>query len=58
MISLVSIDALKWEVTVSVSRLALAMLVHFVTDDPTKIPAIRAMLEPRYHIAPQVLGKR
>jgi len=32
------------------------MLVHFVTDDPTKIPAIRAMLEPRYHIAPQVLG--
>ena len=32
------------------------MLVHFVTDDPTKIPAVRAMLEPRYHIAPQVLG--
>ncbi len=32
------------------------MLVHFVTDDPTKIPAIRAMLEPRYHIAPQLLG--
>ena len=32
------------------------MLVHFVTDDPTKIPAVRAMLEPRYHIAPQLLG--
>jgi putative nucleotidyltransferase with HDIG domain len=32
------------------------MLVHFVTDDPTKIPAIRAMLEPRYHIAPWLLG--
>jgi putative nucleotidyltransferase with HDIG domain len=37
--------------------LALSMLVHFVTDDPTKIPAIRAMLEPRYHVAPQLLGK-
>jgi len=24
------------------------MLVHFVTDEPGKIPAIRAMLEPRY----------
>jgi len=32
------------------------MLVHFVTDEPTKIPAIRAMLEPRYHIVPQLLG--
>jgi len=32
------------------------MLVHFVTDDPTKIPAVRAMLEPRYHVAPQLLG--
>jgi putative nucleotidyltransferase with HDIG domain len=32
------------------------MLVHFVTDDPTKIPAVRAMLEPRYHIAPWLLG--
>src|SRR5579859_2444022 len=32
------------------------MLVHFVTDEPGKIPAIRAMLEPRYHVAPQVLG--
>ena len=32
------------------------MLVHFVTDEPTKIPAIRAMLEPRYHVAPQLLG--
>src|SRR5258706_77173 len=33
------------------------MLVHFVTDDPTKIPAIRAMLEPRYDVAPQLLGR-
>ena len=32
------------------------MLVHFVTDEPTKIPAIRAMLEPRYYIVPQLLG--
>jgi hypothetical protein len=33
------------------------MLVHFVTDDPTKIPAIRAMLEPRYHVSPRLLGR-
>jgi putative nucleotidyltransferase with HDIG domain len=32
------------------------MLIHFVTDEPTKIPAIRAMLEPRYLIVPQLLG--
>jgi hypothetical protein len=32
------------------------MLVHFITDEPTKIPAIRAMLEPQYHIVPQLLG--
>jgi len=32
------------------------MLVHFVTDDPAKIPAIRAMLEPRYDVCPQLLG--
>ena len=32
------------------------MLVHFVTDEPTKIPAIRVMLEPRYHVVPQLLG--
>jgi hypothetical protein len=32
------------------------MLVHFVTDEPAKIPAIRAMLEPQYHIVPQLLG--
>ncbi len=30
------------------------MLVHFITDEPTKIPAIRAMLEPQYHIVPQL----
>ena len=32
------------------------MLVHFITDEPTKIPAIRAMLEPQYHVAPKLLG--
>jgi putative nucleotidyltransferase with HDIG domain len=32
------------------------MLVHFITDQPTKIPAIRAMLEPRYRVLPQLLG--
>jgi putative nucleotidyltransferase with HDIG domain len=32
------------------------MFVHFVTDEATKIPAIRAMLEPRYHVVAQVLG--
>jgi HD-GYP domain-containing protein (c-di-GMP phosphodiesterase class II) len=32
------------------------MFVHFVTDEPTKIPAIRAMLEPRYHVVPRMLG--
>ena len=32
------------------------MLVHFVTDEPAKIPAIRAILEPRYHVVPQLLG--
>ena len=32
------------------------MLVHFLTDEPTKIPAIRAMLGPQHDVAPQVLG--
>ena len=32
------------------------MLVHFVTDEPAKIPAIRAMLEPEHDVAPQHLG--
>jgi putative nucleotidyltransferase with HDIG domain len=32
------------------------MLVHFVTDEPGKIPAIRAMLEPQYRVVPQMLG--
>src|SRR3954454_20583962 len=32
------------------------MLVHFVTDEPTNIPAVRAMLEPRYLVVPQLLG--
>ena len=33
------------------------MLIHFVTDEASKIPAIRAMLEPRYHVVPQLLGE-
>lgn len=32
------------------------MLVHFLTDEPSKIPAIRAMLGPQHDVAPQVLG--
>src|SRR6266702_3066391 len=32
------------------------MLVHFVTDESTKIPAIRAMLEPQYCVESQLLG--
>jgi hypothetical protein len=32
------------------------MLVHFVTDEPSKIPAVCAMLEPRHHVNPQLLG--
>ena len=32
------------------------MLVHFLTDEPTKIPAIRAILGPEYDVEPQVLG--
>src|SRR4051794_27466729 len=32
------------------------MLVHFVTDEPNKIPAIRAMLEPQHAVESHVLG--
>ena len=32
------------------------MLVHFVTDEPAKIPAIRQVLEPRYRVIPRILG--
>ena len=32
------------------------MLVHFITDEPNKIPAIRAMLEPQYDVKTQLLG--
>lgn len=32
------------------------MLVHFVTDEPRKVPAICAMLEPQHHVVPQLLG--
>ena len=32
------------------------MIVHFFTDEPAKIPAVRALLEPRYDIVPRLLG--
>jgi len=32
------------------------MLVHFVTDEPAKIPAIRAVLGSRFYVVPQLLG--
>ena len=32
------------------------MLVNFVTDEPSKIPAIRAMLEPQHRVLPRLLG--
>jgi putative nucleotidyltransferase with HDIG domain len=32
------------------------MLVHFVTDTPNKIPAIRAMLEPQHAVQSHLLG--
>jgi len=32
------------------------MLVHFVTDTPNKVPAIRAMLEPQHAVESHVLG--
>jgi HD-GYP domain-containing protein (c-di-GMP phosphodiesterase class II) len=33
------------------------MLVHFITDEPTKLPAIRAMLEPRHEVVACLLGE-
>jgi HD-GYP domain-containing protein (c-di-GMP phosphodiesterase class II) len=32
------------------------MLVHFITDEPNKFPAIRAMLDPRHELVARVLG--
>ena len=32
------------------------MLVRFFTDEPGKIPALRAVLEPQHHIVAQLLG--
>jgi putative nucleotidyltransferase with HDIG domain len=51
--------ALVWKLRshrFSFSLAGFAMLVHFVTDEPTKIPAIRAMLEPQYRVVPRLLG--
>lgn len=33
------------------------MLVCYLTDEPGKIPAIRAALEPHYSVVPRVLGQ-
>ena len=33
------------------------MFVHFVTENPSKIPAVRAMLESRYRIVCLLRGK-
>src|SRR5690349_22160850 len=35
---------------------AFVMLVYFVTDEPSKLPAIRAMLEPQHAVVPWLLG--
>ncbi|MBA3727203.1 MAG: hypothetical protein H0W86_12375, partial [Armatimonadetes bacterium] len=32
------------------------MLVHFLTDEPAKLPAIRAILEPQHDVVPHLLG--
>jgi putative nucleotidyltransferase with HDIG domain len=32
------------------------MLVCYLTDEPGKIPAVRAMLEPHHHVVPRLLG--
>jgi HD-GYP domain-containing protein (c-di-GMP phosphodiesterase class II) len=34
------------------------MLLHFVTDEPTKLPAIRAIFEPQHRVIPWLLGGR
>lgn len=33
-----------------------SMLIHFVTDEPNKIPAVRAMLEPQHTVESHLLG--
>ena len=34
------------------------MLVCYLTDEPSKIPAIRALLGPDHHVVPGVLGEK
>jgi putative nucleotidyltransferase with HDIG domain len=33
------------------------MHVHFLTDEPNKIPKVRALLEPEHHVEPTILGR-
>jgi putative nucleotidyltransferase with HDIG domain len=44
------------EVATSVFLSGIEMLVHFVTDESSKIAAVRAMLEPQFDVIPQLLG--
>ena len=44
------------EVATSVFLSGIEMLVHFVTDEASKIAAVRAMLEPQFDVIPQLLG--
>src|SRR5688500_9220473 len=32
------------------------MHVHFLTDEPNKIPKMRALLEPQHHVDPTIVG--
>src|ERR1700761_532926 len=34
------------------------MLVCYLTDEPGKIPAVRALLEPQYSVVPKLLGDK
>lgn len=52
----IALFALRLTAATSVLPIGSGMRVHFVTDEPTKVPAIRAMLEPRYHVVSQLLG--
>ncbi len=44
------------DVAASVFLSGIEMFVHFVTDEPSKIAAVRAILEPQFDVIPQLLG--